>query len=113
LLASTSDARSGTFTNSTGEVYSVSLRESPAASYVYVAPELRLGRRFGKHFELNAGVEVLLMAALSQPKWTDRNAVVTGPPPGRGDGQGSFGEQSIAGSLLVFVAPGLGARYDF
>lgn len=113
LLASTADERSGTFTNSKNEAYTVSRRETPSGTYLYVAPELRLGRKFGKHFEVNAGFEILVMTALSQPKWADKSQFLTGNAGAQGDGLGKFGDQSIAGSFMLFVAPGLGARYDF
>jgi hypothetical protein len=37
-----------------------------SATFLYVAPEVRLGRRFGENFEINVGVEFLVMAALKQ-----------------------------------------------
>jgi hypothetical protein len=113
LLASTADDRSGSFVNSMGVPYDVSRRETPAGTYLYVAPELRVARRIGKHLELNVGAEVLLLKALSQPTWADRTPVLAGGPGAQGDGLAKFGAQSIASSLLLFIAPGLGARYDF
>jgi len=129
LFASASDTRSGEFTNSFKDSYTANARETATGTYLYVAPELRLGRRFGKHFELNVGVELLLATALSQPRWKDEKSLTTTnyvaqcpPAPAscmteqrraQGDGSGAFGRDSLAGSLMLFVAPGLGARYDF
>jgi hypothetical protein len=114
LLGSVSDARSGTFTNSQKQTYMVSATETPSASYLYVAPELRIGRRFGEHFELNVGAEVLLMTGLSKPTWADQNHFLrTIAGTGRGDSLGTFPSQSVAGSFMLFIAPGLGARYEF
>lgn len=112
LLGSVSDERSGTFTNSTAERYDVRITESAAATYLYLAPEVRIGTMVGKQLELNVGAEVLVMTALTQPSWRDRTAVVTSNAT-RGDGLATFGERSTMGSLLVFVAPGVGARYTF
>lgn len=112
MLGSVNDSRSGTFTNTTNERYSVSASESAAATYLYVAPEVRIGRYLTKRFEVNLGAEVLLMAALTQPKWRDQTGVITSNT-GRGDGLATFGERTTAGSFLVMVAPGIGARYTF
>jgi hypothetical protein len=114
LFGSISDTRSGSFENSKNEAYTVDLRKSASATYVYFAPELRIGRRFGQHFELNAGLTVLIMAALSQPKWKDNTQILTTDnPPTQGDGYGTFGDNTLLGSFVVFVAPGVGGRYDF
>ena len=32
---------------------------------------------------------------------------------GRGDGLATFGQQGTTGSLLLLIAPGIGARYEF
>lgn len=112
MLGSVNDARTGAFTNSTSERYNVTIEESSAATYLYVTPELRVGRYVTKSLEINAGAEVLLMTALTQPSWRDRTGVVTSNV-ARGDGLATFGERTTAGSFLVFVAPGLGARYTF
>jgi len=135
LFASTSDARTGNFTNTTfNEPYTTSSRETASAAYLYVAPELRIGRRFGEHFELNVGVELLLLTAFSTPKWANKASVPTtnfvtscspAQVPGeaaqcgaerrrqQADGSGTYPAQSIAGTFMMFIAPGIGARYDF
>jgi hypothetical protein len=115
LLGSASDHRTGSFTTTKGEAYGVDVREAPAARYFYIAPEVRLGKKLSDHFEVSVGAEVLIMTALSQPSWTDQHAVPLSPSPlvNQGDGVGTFGSQSIAGSLAVAVLPGLAARYEF
>jgi hypothetical protein len=116
LLGTASDHRSGSFTTSKGEPYSVDLREAPAARYFYMAPEARIGRKFlNERLEVSVGAEVLVMTALSQPGWTDEHPVPLSPSPltNQGDGIGTFGPQSIAGSLLVNVLPGVAAHYEF
>ena len=114
VIGSVNDSRAGTFTNSKSETYHVSLQNSASAIYLYVAPEVRIGRRFGEHFELSLGVEVLLMPAISQPKWNyGKNVLTTNIPNTQGDGTGDFGAAATTGSFMVLVTPGLGARYEF
>lgn len=115
FLGSAADKRTGRFATMADAAYEVQAREDPSASYFFVAPEVRIGRKFGKHFELSFGVEGMIMTALTQPKWADDEAVALTPDPltNQGDGLGTFGSQSIAGSLLVVVLPGLSARYAF
>ena len=114
LFGRMSDQRSGSFQNSKSETYTVNLQKSASATYLYFAPELRIGRRFGEHFELNAGVAVMIMTALSQPKWKDDTRILTtNNPATQGDGQGTFGDNTLLGSFVLFVVPGIGARYDF
>ena len=52
------------------------------------------------------------MTAVTQPAWRDRTGVVTSNAT-RGDGLAAFGERTTAGSFLVMIAPGFGARYTF
>jgi hypothetical protein len=115
LLGTAADHRTGAFTTTSGEAYGVDVREAPSAQYFYVAPEVRIGKKLGDHFELNVGAEVMIMTALSQPKWTDQHPVPLSPSPltNQGDGVGTFGSQSIVGSLVVAVLPGIAARYEF
>jgi hypothetical protein len=113
LLGDVRDDRSGTLTNSKGERYDVGPQRSVGATYVYFAPALRIGRRLGPHVEVNVGAEILLMAALSQPKWNDDSRILTTNTPGaQGDGLGTFGKDSLLGSVLVLIAPGIGARFE-
>jgi hypothetical protein len=114
MLGSMRDERSGSFVNGSGGAYSVARSARDAATYIYSAPEIRLGRRIGAHLEVSFGAEVLLLAALSQPKWRDDwQILTTDDPTAQGDGQGTFGEQSLLGSFALFLAPSVGARYAF
>ena len=91
-----------------------SAQSSASAAYLYFAPEIRLARRVGEHFELSLGAEVLLMAALKQPVWSDDAKILTTRDVlGQGDGFGSFRQSSLTGAFMVFISPGLGARYTF
>ncbi|MEO8800137.1 MAG: PEGA domain-containing protein [Polyangiaceae bacterium] len=108
LIGSIRDSRTGAFTDTKGGAYSVDTAQSGAATYIYVAPEARFGRRFGEHFELNVGAQLLVLAALATPSWDGTKTVSSGA-----DGIGTFPKQSLAGSLLLDVNPGIGAKYEF
>jgi hypothetical protein len=124
FLANVRDARGGNFVTSQYTMppnapFTVSDTESHAATYIYASPEVRLGRRLGDHFEVSVGVELRILTALSQASWLDVNPVLAGPTPPPNthmtvdDGLGGFGKQTLAGSFMFIVAPGLGLRYDF
>jgi hypothetical protein len=82
--------------------------------FLYAAPELRFGGRFGDHFEISVGVAVRVFATVSQPSWQDVNPVTQGPPGGQGgDGEGGFGKQTMIGSFVFDAEPGIGMRYSF
>jgi hypothetical protein len=115
LFGSAADKRTGTFTDSAGDDFRAGERETGSATYFYVAPEVRIAKKFGSHFELSAGAETMIMTALTQPKWTDEHPVAATPDPltQQGDGLATFGNQTITGSLMVVVVPGVAARYAF
>jgi len=85
--------------------------ESPAARYVYLAPEVRMGLKVASRFELSAGVAALVLIGLSEPAWADSN-----PPSYPNVGQIEFNSggahQSIAGKTIVLVSPGLSLRAE-
>ncbi|MBK7580366.1 MAG: PEGA domain-containing protein [Myxococcales bacterium] len=123
LVAGLTDTRDGRFDtnpNASGQSarYTIdSVEESIPARYFYAAPELRVGRRMGNS-ELSFGVQGLLLFALTQPKWKDKSPVLTGNCSSVGsgcvtDGEGTFGEQAVAGKMLLLIAPQLGFRHDF
>jgi hypothetical protein len=110
FLGSLKDTRSGgPFLDSKGAQYNVSTTFSSAATYLYVAPEVRLGRRFGENFELNIGVELLVMAALTTPAWDPLKTVNTGP----NDGNAQFQGQKLTGDIVISALPGVGAKLQF
>ena len=115
LLGSVSDQRSGDFATQAraskpSHAYSVAdVGESPAARYFYLTPEVRVALPIGDHVELSAGVQAMVLIALSQPKWVgDQKQVLAG-----GDGSGTFPDETLTGKTIVVIAPGLGARYAF
>jgi hypothetical protein len=109
------DRRRGTFTNSLyGEMYAVNLTASDSADYVYVSPEARIGRRFGSHVEISAGIECLFLVASHIPRFpTSATVVAAGPMHPQGDGEAVFPNESLTGPFMLTVAPDLAARYEF
>jgi opacity protein-like surface antigen len=119
VFGSVSDTRTGSFVSGAGlqnDLGPITVR--PSASFVYVAPELRGGLRFGDHFEVTAGLGVLLLFGLEKPVWTNPPegyyATIPQPPgnPPRGY-FGTFPAESLTGRVLLSLLPGVGARYDF
>ncbi len=82
--------------------------EVQSAVFAYAMPEVRVALPLGRHVEVNAGLAIHILGAVSRPIWNEARPVLAG-----GDGYANFGADALAGSLLVTLAPGLGARYDF
>lgn len=104
LLGDANDRRSGDFAGTAVDA----TRTQADAAYLYVSPEARVGYRVADRLEITAGAAVTLMVALSQPRWNRDNGVVLG-----NQGLAGYDEQTMFGSTLLLVEPGLGARYDF
>lgn len=110
FLGSMRDKRSGSFLDSKGTPFQVDTQQSPSATFLYVAPEVRLGRRITENFEINVGVELLVLGALSTPKWDDGKTVSSGS-----DGLATFlpTGQTFIGGISLTMLPGLGAKLQF
>ncbi|WP_437484902.1 PEGA domain-containing protein [Sorangium sp. So ce1014] len=86
------------------------------ASYFYLSPEARVGVRLGERFELSAGAQVLLLFALSQPRFDDRKEIGLSHHQldgGRKAGLGTYPADALTGSPVFLIAPSIGARYAF
>jgi hypothetical protein len=93
----------------TGPDYPVGpLSVSSFTPFVQITPDLRFGYRLTQHFELNLGVDALILIALGEPGWDAKRQINAGS-----DGIGTFPAERFVGKILVGVAPGLGARYEF
>jgi hypothetical protein len=117
-VATVTDQRQGLFeTSAQGQPadapYAVGLSESHAVTYLYAAPELRIGRRLTDRLEIDAGVRLIVLTTPDPPSWTDQHPVLAGPAGTQGDGLGGFGTQTLTSSIVVVVAPGVGARLEF
>jgi hypothetical protein len=109
LIGAATDERSGTFVDSADSTYSVEAEQHPPASYFYLGPELRLGYRFGEHFEASLGAKLLLFAALAQPVWDGDEFYYAGDT----DGGGGFDSTTLTGRVMLVALPGVAARYAF
>ncbi len=108
FFGSTRDHRTGSFTAAKGGTYSVDTTQAPSAIYLFVAPEVRLGRKFGDHVEVSLGAELLVMPALSPPRWNQTTQVLTGT-----DGAGSFANDRLTSTVVIALVPSLGFKYEF
>ena len=113
FVAQAVDTRRGTFTTSGGTPYSVDVAELVPATYLYLAPEARVAKRLGAQLEIGAGVSVLALIALNQPRWRNDQPVLAAPQGKQGDGVGTFAHETTAGSFLLNVVPGVDLRYLF
>lgn len=109
FVANANDRRSGDFTPAGAPTLSVATtRTSTDVPYLYVAPEARVGYRLGDRVEISFGVEVMIMVGLGDARWNPANGVVLG-----NQGLAGYDNQTIVGSTLFLVNPGLAARFDF
>ncbi|WP_437288109.1 kelch repeat-containing protein [Sorangium sp. So ce406] len=114
LLGAVSDERSGTFTSSSGLEFRIdptAVRD--ATSFFVMTSEVRAGLRFGEHLELTAGLAAAVLVRLKEPVWTNPSQGVYGRIDKDRGYFGRFEQESLAGEVLVAIAPGIGARYTF
>ena len=64
--------------------------------------------RFGGNWTLSASVQALMLIALSQPTFDDTIQVAAAT-----EGIGTYQEESVMGSFVVGIVPGVNLRYDF
>lgn len=109
LFGTLSDTRTGrAFVARDESEYGVGpAREIHGARFVYVTPEARIGLTLSRHVELNAGLAVPILFAVSPPVWSEDHAINAGP-----DGYGWFNGDSLVGNVVVTVVPMIGARFD-
>jgi hypothetical protein len=130
-LATATDTRSGHYTTvksvkpdgTTGAPTAFDVAPIDAsfdAKYIYIAPEARIGYRLGDHFELTAGVQLMVLVALTQPSWQPATKQVLtgtcGTPPTPDcvtDGVATWGNTAFTSKTAFVAAPGLGARLEF
>ncbi|MGK3989091.1 kelch repeat-containing protein [Sorangium sp. So ce136] len=114
LLGAVRDERSGSFTSSSRLEFRVDpTAAQDAASFFVMTPEVRAGLRVGAHLELTAGLAVAVLVRLKEPVWTNPSQGVYGRINADRGFFGRFAEESLAGEVLVAIAPGIGARYTF
>lgn len=108
LFGSVSDARRGEFTASDGSRFQAgTYAQTQPARFFFVTPEVRVGLPLGRHVELYAGLELPILFAAPQPRWSEADGVRAGP-----DGYGWFDADALVSGALITVAPAVGARFD-
>jgi hypothetical protein len=110
LVGTMSDTRTAQLVPGGGAAnYSVGpYTEAPTGVFLYLSPELFVGRRFGQHLDVRLGVDALGCFAAKQPSWQDKSDVVTPTI-----GFAGFGTQSLTGVTLLLVLPTLSVGYVF
>ncbi|EYF02895.1 PEGA domain-containing protein [Chondromyces apiculatus] len=110
LLGTMRDARRGTLPEDgdRGAKGFGDLTEVHDARYFYLEPEVRLGLKLGEHVALNAGLGAFVLFAFTRPTWDETHAFDGGE-----HGYATFDAEALTGQIVVALAPGLGARYDF
>ncbi|MFO0667741.1 MAG: PEGA domain-containing protein [Polyangiaceae bacterium] len=129
-LSGFSDSRYGTFsyTNDQGQPASYNtprIRDRHAFgdwASLYLAPEFRLGYRFGK-LVLLGGLQAFVKVGLSAGTWSLQQEVPAAgarcganvSPSVRPDcqGQGTYGSETVLGGISVALSPTVAARYEF
>lgn len=110
VFGSMADARRGSFTASKNNAaFTVgTVVENQPARFVFVTPEVLVGWPLGKHVELQAGLLVPVLVAVSRPKWSGAtNGIHAGA-----DGYGWFDADALLSGVLVTLVPTIGARFD-
>lgn len=110
LIGSVADERHGAFKTQAGTAYEPNLSDAPGATYLYIAPEARLGARFFDRFELSVGAQGMILLGLSKPV---SSATTTVKVPDN-EGVADFGsnDEELAGTMFVIV-PNATIRADF
>lgn len=109
IFGAESDRRSGTFVATDGKQYDLRpVRVAPTATFFWVSPEVRVGLWLGRNVELLLGVDVSVLAALSRPQWDARREIDAAT-----DGIGTFGAETLSGTVMVAIGPAAGVRYSF
>ncbi|WP_437631480.1 PEGA domain-containing protein [Sorangium sp. So ce854] len=109
LAGSIGDRRTGSFSSRAGSSYRVGpVGDARSATFVYAAPEVRIGVRAGEHAQITAGLEGLFLVGLSRPRWRATRLVDAAE-----DGAATFAEDDLAGRVLLGLAPGVGVSYAF
>ncbi len=83
--------------------------QTQAALGAYLAPEIRAGLRVSQRLDVALSVGALVLFLPKRPAWVpDQGYVQAGT-----DGQGKYDRDTLTGSVILTVSPGLVATYRF
>ena len=103
MFARIRDERSGSFSGA--PIASAAMAVD--SIYAFANPELRLGYKFTDRFEAALDLQAFMLIATKQPKW---DATIQRDVGGQ---IGTYQPDALTGQVVLFVIPGLAARYDF
>jgi PEGA domain len=86
------------------------IADSSAATYVYLAPEARVSKRFGERFELGLSAQALVLIEIKGPMLNARHELWTKQP---NRGFFTYPGDALTGGTVVALVPGVNARYAF
>lgn len=111
LLGQVGDARTARFPLDGESSYlAPEIVDTRAATFVVLAPQGRVGLPLTDRLELSAELRVMLLIALSTPRWGE---ALPRPVLLPDDGYSAYPAESLVGRFTVVIAPGLSARYAF
>lgn len=85
-----------------------SLTERASLAYLYVQPEGRISYSLGDRWQIFGSARVLTLFAIERPRTAGEWSVVAGP-----HGLARTSEETLLGSIVVLVMPGIGVRAEF
>jgi hypothetical protein len=113
VIGAVADNRSGVFVNTWKQSFEVGQLDRQSATYLYLGPELRFGRRIGQRMRLSLAVQAQLYLALDKPAWRNTDVVPTSPTPdSQGDGGATFPSESLLGDAILLLSPSMALEVD-
>lgn len=113
VIANVRDDRSGTFQPAGGESVTIdTVTYAQDALYAFANPEVRLGYKFTDNFEASLGLQAFLLIATQQPAWgqkLDKPIELDA----KSVGIATYPQDTLTGSVVFLLVPGISARYDF
>jgi hypothetical protein len=108
LFAWVRDERTGGFRLDSGGSYQAGpVSVEPYATYLHIDPEVRAGIQVVDGLVLSAGVQAMVLIALTRAQWDSSKEIDAAI-----DGIGAFENEGLTGPALVVITPGIGLRYD-
>jgi hypothetical protein len=109
MIAQVRNERAGKFKDASGQAIEAFAADFPYGTFFYVDPEAHVGVRLSNNVQLSAGMQFLMMLALSQPRWNDKLPIY----PVKGTGVGTYRSDAELGQFVFALSPSVSVRYDF